>query len=341
MPGRIRTIKPEILEDEKTAGLDDAAFRLFVALILLADDHGNGRATPKWLDLQIWWARDASRDIRESLASLSGCGLIQLYEADGQHYYHLPGWAKNQKVDHPSKGRVPAPPNESNRGVAAIPRETLAKPSRNPRESLAPDPIRSDPIRSDPTRPDPTPHTSRVRDPGSTNQEDDAPANQPEGASPQGQASVPRRCDPEKLQKTWLKRTKVIAADGLCEFARLVEEAAALCEPAADPDDYADRATVAFVDFARRCSPGRQPQLAPRKAVEHWARIQQDLASPPAPEAAGDDDLHERAPDEAAERSERRRRRDNRTPEEQAEIDRLNAELRATMRAAAAKKVAR
>lgn len=41
---RIRTLKPEILEDARTAGLSDAAFRLFVAMIVLADDHGNLRA---------------------------------------------------------------------------------------------------------------------------------------------------------------------------------------------------------------------------------------------------------------------------------------------------------
>jgi two-component system sensor histidine kinase BaeS len=37
MSGRIRTIKPELLDDERTATLSDAAFRLFIGLILLAD----------------------------------------------------------------------------------------------------------------------------------------------------------------------------------------------------------------------------------------------------------------------------------------------------------------
>ena len=34
MSGRIRTIKPELLEDAITAGLSDSAFRVFVGMIL-------------------------------------------------------------------------------------------------------------------------------------------------------------------------------------------------------------------------------------------------------------------------------------------------------------------
>lgn len=44
MAGRIRSMKPEILDDAIIAGLTDAAFRLFIAMIMVADDHGNLRA---------------------------------------------------------------------------------------------------------------------------------------------------------------------------------------------------------------------------------------------------------------------------------------------------------
>ena len=44
MSGRIRTIKPELLDDAVTAGLSDMAFRLFVSSIVLADDYGRLRA---------------------------------------------------------------------------------------------------------------------------------------------------------------------------------------------------------------------------------------------------------------------------------------------------------
>jgi hypothetical protein len=45
MSGRIRTIKPEWLEDELLAAASDEARVLSVALILMADDYGRGRAS--------------------------------------------------------------------------------------------------------------------------------------------------------------------------------------------------------------------------------------------------------------------------------------------------------
>jgi len=48
--GRIRCIKPELLEDERTAGLSHEAFRLFIGLILLSDDEGNGPGSFELID---------------------------------------------------------------------------------------------------------------------------------------------------------------------------------------------------------------------------------------------------------------------------------------------------
>lgn len=119
MSGRIRTLKPELLEDEKTAGLPDDAFRLFVSLILLADDYGNLRATPSWLNGQIWWCGESVRDVRGMLARLSRDSLVVFYEVNGQAYLHLSGWAKHQRVDKPGKPRVP----RENREFARLSRD--------------------------------------------------------------------------------------------------------------------------------------------------------------------------------------------------------------------------
>lgn len=59
MAGRIRTLKPEMLEDAIIAELSDTAFRLFVGMILLADDAGRLRADSRYLAGQIFWARGA------------------------------------------------------------------------------------------------------------------------------------------------------------------------------------------------------------------------------------------------------------------------------------------
>ena len=113
MSGRIRTIKPELLEDEKVASLADDEFRLFIGLFLVADDYGNFRANPTWLHGQVFWAREGSRGARECLTSLREVGLVVLYEENTQHYGHICGWSKHQKIDRPSKPKIPGPTAEN------------------------------------------------------------------------------------------------------------------------------------------------------------------------------------------------------------------------------------
>lgn len=134
---RIRSIKPEILEDEKTAGLSDTAFRIYVSIFTLADDHGNLRAGARFVEKQVFWSRDPGIPFAEAWAELTSCGLVREYAVDGQRYAHIRNWDKHQKIDHPSKPKVPLPPEEHASGTHCVPdsrdsRETLA----NPRETL-------------------------------------------------------------------------------------------------------------------------------------------------------------------------------------------------------------
>ena len=129
MSGRIRSIKPEILEDAKTASLDSDAWRLFVSLFLVADDHGNFRATPTLIEGLVFHSRAPRESVTELLARLSNVGLILLYETNGQKYGAIANWKKHQKVDRPSSPRVPGP-YDAGSVISRDPRETLALPSR-------------------------------------------------------------------------------------------------------------------------------------------------------------------------------------------------------------------
>lgn len=106
---RIRTLKPEILEDQFTAGLSDSAFRLFISAIVLADDFGNLQGDERWLRSMIWWAHDDSPSLAEVLGELRRVSLVKIYEVRGQVYLHLRGWAKHQRIDNAGKPRVPKP----------------------------------------------------------------------------------------------------------------------------------------------------------------------------------------------------------------------------------------
>jgi hypothetical protein len=106
---RIRTIKPEICEDAVVAGLSDAAFRLFVSAIVLADDHGNLQGDERWLRSTIWWAHERPPRIAEILRELRRGNLATLYEVRGQRYLAIRGWSKHQRIDNAGKPRVPRP----------------------------------------------------------------------------------------------------------------------------------------------------------------------------------------------------------------------------------------
>lgn len=133
MGRRIRTLKPEMLDDQVVGALPDRAWRLYVSLIMMADDYGNGRAHPDQLRGAAMWGNGATADdVGESLARLSRDSLITVYEVRGQTYAHLNGWDRHQRVDNKSKPLFPGPnqavepPSRESRESLASPSETLA-----------------------------------------------------------------------------------------------------------------------------------------------------------------------------------------------------------------------
>lgn len=107
MSGRIRSIKPELLDDEPTAGLSDAAWRLFVSLWVVADDHGNVRLGSKYVAATVW--QDTSRDVDSYITELVEKRFLVPYAKGEQRYAFIRGWDKHQRVDNKGKGRVPSP----------------------------------------------------------------------------------------------------------------------------------------------------------------------------------------------------------------------------------------
>src|SRR5687767_11314245 len=115
---RIRTLKPDWLENERLASCSDAARLLSVSLILLADDHGNGRAAEGFLLGRVWLYSDeiggAREKLRRALAELQVAPadaepFVVLYRVERQRYFHLPGWRRHQFVNHPGRPHVPGP----------------------------------------------------------------------------------------------------------------------------------------------------------------------------------------------------------------------------------------
>jgi len=105
---RIRSIKPEWLDDELMVTASPEARTLSVALILLADDFGNGRAGRVWLAARVFPGR-AVELIDVALHELVSMRYVLLYDVDGQTYYAVRNWEKHQRVDKPGLPKVPGP----------------------------------------------------------------------------------------------------------------------------------------------------------------------------------------------------------------------------------------
>lgn len=131
---RIRTVKPEWLDDERllTAGSD--ARVLSIALIILSDDHGRGRLT---LSTPSRVFPETPENFREAFARLSGW-YVEEYAVRGQRYFQIINWKKHQKVDKPGKPQVPPPETSQIGDSRELSRESRETPE-NFRETLAPD----------------------------------------------------------------------------------------------------------------------------------------------------------------------------------------------------------
>lgn len=101
---RIRTIKPEFWSDEKLGEASDVVRLTFLALISMADDYGRVVDNPKQVEAFAFPWHDRSRDIRDSLATLSRMGRIRRgTSTSGQAIIELVHWDRHQRVDKPNK----------------------------------------------------------------------------------------------------------------------------------------------------------------------------------------------------------------------------------------------
>lgn len=120
---RIRTIKPEAFVSESLAAVSLTAERTFLGLLTQADDQGRHRDHAAIIAGQLWVLRPehAPSDVETDLAQLADAGLLCRYKGpDHKRYLHLVTWHQHQKINRPSKSRLPACPTHD-ASVAAAP----------------------------------------------------------------------------------------------------------------------------------------------------------------------------------------------------------------------------
>ena len=110
---RIRTMKPALFTSRNTSAYTDAQFRTFAGLIVYCDDKGRGED-----DVELIKAEIAPR-IKRSPGQIEAhlCHFASekdpplcRYEADGERYLHLLGFLDHQRINRPTKSKIPPCP---------------------------------------------------------------------------------------------------------------------------------------------------------------------------------------------------------------------------------------
>jgi hypothetical protein len=125
-PGpRIRSIKPEMPQDERIAKLSIPAELLFVRLISMADDEGRFRAAVNGI---IGFAFPDREDVTQAkvrrwLREIEAQELVLLYAHDGGRYGVVRNFRKHQQINKATPSRLPEPPDAEIVAANAIPPE--------------------------------------------------------------------------------------------------------------------------------------------------------------------------------------------------------------------------
>lgn len=108
MPNRV--IKESICTSDTLNQLSDFQFRLWVGLLVSADDAGRGDARPAIIKGRVFPLRDriTVKDVDVALQALAACGCVSLYHVGGKPYYWFPTWAEHQRLDR-AKPKYPSP----------------------------------------------------------------------------------------------------------------------------------------------------------------------------------------------------------------------------------------
>ena len=113
----------------------------FIGLWAYVDDNGVGRDVEKLIAAELYALEDdpvaTLAHVVASLDELSRGSRITRYTVGGKPYLSITGWSEHQKIDRPNKPRYPQA-GEADKPLTcddAEPRDTLATPSRHPRDS--------------------------------------------------------------------------------------------------------------------------------------------------------------------------------------------------------------
>lgn len=113
---RIRSLKPDVWQDEAFGNASHDARLLFIGLITQADDEGRLNGAPRLIWSLIYpWEDFQPESLYRWLVELEAAKLVVRYARKGREYIALPSWDKHQKISHPTPSKLPKPPGRLRR----------------------------------------------------------------------------------------------------------------------------------------------------------------------------------------------------------------------------------
>ncbi len=115
---RKRMISPSMWESLSFSELSDFSKLVFISLISHADDEGRGMAKAATVT-NVTFPNDENRrvaDVKKALSEIALKMSVQFYSVDGREYYAMTNWLDYQKIDKPTKSKLPPPPFVGERG---------------------------------------------------------------------------------------------------------------------------------------------------------------------------------------------------------------------------------
>lgn len=139
---RIRSLKPDIWQDEVFGRVSFGAQLLFTAIITQPDDAGRLEAGAGRLRATIWPYKPELSEVEVEawLRELDDARLIVRYVADGRKLIAVRSWDKHQRVSHARPSLLPAPPGLVAAAAPALAVSTAQLPLVAPTASPIPEP---------------------------------------------------------------------------------------------------------------------------------------------------------------------------------------------------------
>lgn len=119
---RIRTLKPEHRQHRKVGPFTDPVYRLWVSMILEADDHGRLVCDAGQLRAVTWpyHPKVTAAQVEHWIQTVAHSGIVRLYRANGTRYAEFVSWKDHQRISHPAEPKLPG---WQDSGSLAIPPE--------------------------------------------------------------------------------------------------------------------------------------------------------------------------------------------------------------------------